>query len=189
MNLRPTAIAACITIVCAGMVACGRSATPLPGNGLPARPATLRIEGIDPCTLLKPEQYAQLGVDAGHRRDYASEMPMQGTVCDWSTVQPRDRISYSVALVTNRGAESALGAEPLRAVGGYAAAPTSSAIGNRQYECLLFVDIAPGRSMLAHYTNDSEDLPGMTHQRACDNAQAAAEFMLANLRAAQPGGR
>lgn len=73
-------------------------------------------------------------------------------------------------------------------VDGYAAAPTSSAIGNAQYECLLFVDIAPGRSMLSHYTNDSEDLPGMTHQKACDNAETAAEFMLANLRAAQPGG-
>jgi hypothetical protein len=113
---------------------------------------------------------------------------MQGTRCDWSTDKSQNRISYSVALVTNHGAEAALGAEPLRTVGGYAAAPTSSAIGSPQYECLLFVDVAPGRSMLTHYSNDSEDLPGLTHHKACDNAQAAAEFMLANLRAAQPGG-
>ena len=93
-----------------------------------------------------------------------------------------------MSLVTNRGAEFALGAEPLRMVGGYAATATSSALGKAQYECLLLVDVAPGRSMMSHYTNDSEDLPGMTHQKACDNAQTAAEFMLANLRAAQPGG-
>jgi hypothetical protein len=42
---------------------------------------------------------------------------------------------------------------------------------------------------MTHFINDSEDLPGMTHQKACANAQTAAEFMLANLRAAQPGGR
>jgi hypothetical protein len=103
-------------------------------------------------------------------------------------LKSRDRVSYAVALLTNRGAEYALGAEPLRTVGGYAATATASALGKPQYECLLFVDVAPGRSMLSHYTNDSEDLPGMTHQKACDNAQTAAEFMLANLRAAQPGG-
>jgi hypothetical protein len=110
-------------------------------------------------------------------------------VCDWSTLKSQGRISYSVSLLTNRGAEFALGAEPLRTVGGYAATATSSALGKAQYECLLLVDIAPGRSMMSHYTNDSADLPGMTHQRACDNAQTAAEYMLANLRAAQPGGR
>jgi hypothetical protein len=93
-----------------------------------------------------------------------------------------------VALLTNRGAEFALGAEPLRAVGGYAATATSSAFGDAKYECLLMVDVAPGRAMMSHYTNDSADLPGMTHQKACDNAEKAAEFMLANLRAAQPGG-
>ncbi len=110
-------------------------------------------------------------------------------MCDWSNFPARQKeVDQSVSLVTNRGAEFALGAEPLRMVGGYAATATSSALGKAQYECLLLVDVAPGRSMMSHYTNDSEDLPGMTHQKACDNAQTAAEFMLANLRAAQPGG-
>lgn len=131
----------------------------------------------------------QLGVGAGSRQDYKPGLPLQGTVCDWSNFPARRQsVDQSVSLLTNRGAEFALGGESLRAVEGYAATTTSSAIGKAQYECLLFVDVAPGRSMLSHYTNDSEDLPGMTHQKACDNAQTAAEFMLANLRAAQPGG-
>jgi hypothetical protein len=139
--------------------------------------------------LLTSGQQAQLGVAGGHRRDYKPDLPLQGTVCDWSNFPARQKeVDQSVSLVTNRGAEFALGAEPLRMVGGYAATATSSALGKAQYECLLLVDVAPGRSMMSHYTNDSEDLPGMTHQKACDNAQTAAEFMLANLRAAQPGG-
>lgn len=157
---------------------------------MPPRPATLRTEGVDPCTLLTRAQYTQLGTDEASRQDYETYIPpLQGARCVWDlTSKPRNRISYLVALLTNRGAESALGAEPLRMVGGYAATATASAIGNAKYECLLLVDVAPGRAMLVHYTNDSEDLPGMNHQKACDNTQTAAGFMLANLRAAQPGG-
>jgi hypothetical protein len=73
-------------------------------------------------------------------------------------------------------------------VAGYAATTTTSALFDPQWHCYMLVDVGPGQSLLSDYTVETKDLPGMTHQKACDNAQTAAEFMLANLRAAQPGG-
>lgn len=110
---------------------------------------------------------------------------MKGAACEWSTTKAHQRIGYGGSLVTNRGAEYALGAEPLRAVGGYAATTTGSALSDPQWYCAMLVDVAPGQSLLVDYSVESEDVPGMTHQKACDNAQTAAGFMLANLKAAQ----
>lgn len=181
-----------------GLCGCGTesqpSANPTPsvpsgGNGLPPRPATLRIQGIDPCSLLTSDQSFKLGVERGRRNDFRPDSPLEGTDCDWSTLGSRRRIGYSAGLLLNRGAEFALGSEPLRAVGGYAATSTSSALFDPQWHCYLLVDVGPGQSLLSDYSVETKDLPGMTHQRACDNAQTAAEYMLANLRAAQPGGR
>jgi hypothetical protein len=145
----------------------------------------LRLAGIDPCTLLTSAQYRQLGVNPGVRSDYEPGRPLQGTACQWDTQKAHQRIGYGGSLVTNRGAEYALGAEPLRAVGGYAATTTGSALSDPQWYCAMLVDVAPGQSLLVDYSVESEDVPGMTHQKACDNAQTAAGFMLANLKAAQ----
>jgi hypothetical protein len=158
---------------------------PAVGNGLPPRPAVLRIDGIDPCTLLTPAQAGQLDVEEGRRNDYAPGTPIQGTACDWSTDEPRMRIHHGASLILNRGADYALGQEPLRNVDGYTATTTSSDLEDPRWHCFVVVDTGPGQSLLSDYSVDTRDIPGMTHEKACDRAQAAAAMMLENLRAAQ----
>lgn len=190
LGLRALAIAGTTLLALAGCSGGSEHwvATPAPGSGLPPRPATLRIQAIDPCRLLTPAQYQQLGVDPGHRKDYEPNRPLQGTGCIWSTTHSQQQVTYTAGLVTNRGAEFALGAEPLRTVDGYAATTTASALADPKWYCALLVDVAPGQSLLSNYSVDSEDIPSMTHVKACDNAQTAAGLMLDNLRAAQPTG-
>ncbi|HEY2099757.1 MAG TPA: DUF3558 domain-containing protein [Pseudonocardia sp.] len=160
------------------------SAAPV-GPSLPRRPVELRLDGVDPCTLVTAAQRHQLGVNAGttNSEDYGG--PLKGRMCVWSNLPDSPDNAYTGGAILNHGAEFASGLEPLRMVDGFAATTTGSTGTDPTYYCGMLVDVAPGQALSAAYANDSHNYPGMNHQLACDKAQQLASDMLSTLRASK----
>ncbi|HEY0575761.1 MAG TPA: DUF3558 domain-containing protein [Pseudonocardia sp.] len=149
---------------------------------LPPRPVELRLDGIDPCSLLTAAQRSQLGVNQGQPGHGSESSPLKGASCVWSNLPASPDNAWSGRLVLGQGADYALGLEPLRTVNGFAATTTGSAGSDPTFYCGMLVDVAPGQSLLASYDNGAKDYPGMNHQLACDKAQQLASDMLSTLR-------
>jgi uncharacterized protein DUF3558 len=155
-----------------------------PGPALPPRPTVLPMTNVDPCSLLTDAQVRQLGVEAGER--YVNQDDMPGPDCRWLNFPERPDRRWIAQPVTNRGAEYALGSTTgaeIVQVQGFSAVQTSSPYGDPRWSCLLFVDTAPGQSLLVSFINESGDDPRMTHERACHAATVGAGLMIHNLRA------
>jgi len=150
---------------------------------LPPRPVELRLDGVDPCTLLTDAQRRKLAVNAGttDNEDYGGSL--QGPLCVWSNLPESPDNGYTGGAILNHGAEFALGREPLRMVDGFAATTTGSTGTDPTYYCGMLVDVAPGQALSAAYANNAHDFPGMNHALACDKAQQLASDMLSTLRA------
>lgn len=155
------------------------------GPTLPPRPVELRLDSVDPCTLLTDSQRRQLGVNSGttNNEDYGG--PLKGRMCVWSNLPESPDNGYTAGAILNQGAQYALGLEPLRSVDGFAATTTGSTGTDPMYYCLMLVDVAPGQALSAAYDNNSHDYPGMNHKLACDKAQRFASDMLSTLRASK----
>ena len=151
---------------------------------LPPRPLELRLDGIEPCSLLTEAQAGRLGVNSGTAADAsASSGPLRGPSCLWSNFPNSPDASFLSRAVLTQGAELGLGREPLRTVDGFAATTEGSIGTDPSHYCLMLVDVAPGQSLSASYENGRKDYPGMNHQLACDKAQQLASAMLTTLRA------
>jgi hypothetical protein len=145
----------------------------------------LRLDSVDPCTLLTDAQRNPLGLNPGSSTGENFGGPVQGTVCVWTSKASTPDNEYTGGAVLNHGAEYALGAEPVRTVGGFAATTTTSMGSDPNFYCGLLVDVAPGQALSATYDNPAKDAPGMTRALACDKAQQLATAMLATLRMQQ----
>ena len=174
-----------------GLVGCGGAAeSPSPpassapaGASLPPRPVELRLDGVDPCSLLTVAQRAQLGVNGGLSVPSTHVTSLSGDSCTWSNLPETPDNAYLGRTVLGQGAEYASGREPLRVVDGFAATTSGSTGTDPAHYCAVLVDVAPGQSLLAQYGNGRKDYPGMNHQLACDKAQQLASDMLGTLRA------
>jgi hypothetical protein len=107
-------------------------------------------------------------------------------MCVWPSLADTPDNGWTGGEILNHGAEYALGREPLRTVGGFAATTTGSTGANPAYYCLMLVDVAPGQALAAAYDNNSHDYPGMSHPLACDKAGQLAAAMLTTLRTIEP---
>lgn len=155
-----------------------------PGPALPPRPAVLPMTNVDPCSLLTDAQARRLGVEPGRRYENQDDMP--GPDCRWTNFPETPDRRWIAQPVRTRGAEYALGSTTgaqVVQVQGFSAVQTSSPYGDPRWSCLLFVDTAPGQSLLVSFINESGDDPRMTHERACQMATAGAGMMIQNLRA------
>jgi hypothetical protein len=177
----------------AALAGCGGSA-PVPGSVSPGptsvapslslRPAELRLDGVAPCTLLTAAQRGQLGVSAGQAANGStSDATVHGAACMWLSLTQHPAEGYTATAVLNQGAESALTAEPLRWVDGFAATATTSTGSDPRHFCGLLVDVAPGQALAATYSDITEEQAGQTRQAACDKAQRLAEALVTTLRA------
>ena len=194
MIARPLLAATTATLVMAVMGCAGpteatptgdnaASATPA-GPVLPPRPATLAFGQTNPCDLLNEAQRKQYAVGAGQptTEDYGG--PNKGPRCIWNSLTMNPDYGYVAGFVVNRGVDAVHSQEPQRSVAGFGAV-TAGTIGiEPTYDCGIFVDVAPNQAFSVSYDNQGKDIPGMTHQVACDKAQQAAELMLTNFRAA-----
>jgi len=145
----------------------------------------LRLNSVDPCTLLTDAQRGTLGLNPGSSTGENFGGPLRGTVCVWTSNASALDNEYTGGAVLNHGAEYALGTEPVRTVDGFAATTTTSMGSDPNFYCGLLVDVAPGQALSATYDNPAKDAPGMTRAQACDKAQQLATAMLTTLRIQQ----
>lgn len=161
------------------------SASPPPAESLlPARPVELRLDKIDPCTLLTPSVQAQLGVQQATSVNDADEF--HSLNCLWDNNGGVPDNTWQARAVTKQGAEYSLDSvTPVRVVrvGGFAAVESSSPTLVGDTHCILVIDVAQGQNLRVLYGNMRGDYPGINHAVACQQATKAAELMIQNLRA------
>ena len=144
----------------------------------------LRLDGVDPCTLLTSNQRSALGVGTGQASTTRpSDGTVQGAACLWLSLSQHPAEGYTATAALNQGAEVALSAEPLRSVDGFAATTTTSSGSDPRHFCGLLVDVARGQALSATYSDITQEQTALTRQAACDKAQRLAEAMVTTLRA------
>lgn len=182
-------VAAALTVLLAtaGLTGCADTPsppTPVPGppsreSPLPPRPVDLRIDQVEVCSLLSPAERANLKIDSFGTNDNNSR------VCSWSVGRRAQSYGWLAKFDQPKRFEQAArgtGAR-LESIGGFPAAQTSPARFDPTYGCTYVIDIAPDQDLSVGYLNDNKDIPGMTHEKACQQALSVAELTMANLKA------
>lgn len=153
-----------------------------PDTALPPRPATLRLNGVEPCALLAGPGARELNVQPG----VPSGRPDLGNAqCYWANYLVRPNDNWLAEALLSTSAESVLSGSPdarVVQVDGFPAVQTDAPGTDPARACLLHVDVAPGQSLLVRYLEGTGDNPAMNHALACHKAQQAAEFMVNQLR-------
>jgi hypothetical protein len=184
------AVVVAIMLLLAGCTTIGGQAEPAspPTSTSPVRPTDLRIDGVDPCSLLTEQQRAELGLDGEPRFDDSPSLLFPGNVsmCVTSGFEPR-AIVVSVGLVTTAGIEFISTGQLVAdldptAVAGYpatAARPT-------QYTqfCNVFIDVAPGQ-LVDVQALDGGRKPPIPQEQLCQDAERAATAVMETLLAAR----
>jgi hypothetical protein len=159
------------------------------GIELPPRPRDVRIDGVDPCSLLTAEQRAELGLDGRPWFDSAPVALYNGAevpLCAIRGFEPR-AITVGLSIVTNVGAEvftsGELAAE-VRAVlvHGF---PTVVVVP-RQFTdwCAVIVDVAHGQLLDVQFA-DGGRMPPIPQPQLCQDAQTVADAVMATLLASR----
>lgn len=144
------------------------------------RPRELRLDGVDPCKVLTPDQMATLSVNRTSRND--SDIVKTGDVptCEYSGVDT-SRVNYGVGLVTTKGIEYWRGSGNVDVerfdIGGYPAVQLTLT-GTDEFDCAVSLDVADGQQL---YVDFSAIGAKPTQEQMCDNAKKAAELALATL--------
>lgn len=141
---------------------------------LPPRPQELRIDGVDPCTLLDPQQRRRLGVDSEPRAGGGSSRGEPA--CSYSHLSSEPFYSVNVATVPFEGAQVWLsGTRNVDArivdIAGFGAVTTR--VKGDNSDCSVIVDVAEGQSVDVLFTGDSAG--SFTSDEMCEQARLAAE--------------
>ncbi len=151
--------------------------SPAPG---PVRPREVRLDGVDPCTLLTPDQRKQLGLDQPPQS--LTSAGGDRVLCSWRGNEPR-AVSASVILLLQAGIERFDRSFP-RAVftdtvlRGYPSLEIQSA--GPLVDCELAVDVAAGQVLDVHFSDDGRK-PPVPLDQLCDSVRVAADFALGNV--------
>jgi hypothetical protein len=178
-----------------GLAGCGNKSTPPPPGlaapaappatsaPLPPRPVELKLDGIDPCSLLTAAEQGQLGVKQVGRDDNSDELG--SAACQWGNNGGRPDNLWLARLIVKRGADYALGSTSgvrVVQVDDFTAVQTAAPYQDPKTNCVVVVDVAPAQSLGVQYANFAGDYPGISHDVACQLDRRAAEFMVQNLR-------
>ncbi len=187
-----------IAVLLAVVSGCGApdpgAATPAPvsssasaepsGIALPPRPREVRIDGIDPCSLLTAEQRAELGLD-GRPVAYTSAHGLFGRApsCSIRGSDPRE-VSVGLSVVADRGIE--IFTAPGRVtdevssltVAGFPAVLARPTLV-RDF-CSVDIDVAPGQLLDVQFAQGTRDQP-IPQDQLCRDAQRIAEAVLSAL--------
>ena len=155
-----------------------------PGLLLPPRPREVRLDGVDPCSLLTPEQWAILGFDGPTARSDPQVNLFRGQVptCTVTGFRP-EAVAVGVGIVTTVGIErwqeGDLAANLRRtAVEGF---PAIVAVPTQHTEyCSTEVDVSHGQLLDVQVLNGNQ--PAIPQDRLCARAtQSASTLMMALL--------
>ena len=183
VRLAPLLVTAVLAAGCTTVVA-GTPSAP-PGVLLPPRPKELRLDGVDPCTLLTAEQRTTLGFESEPRNGtiaasalYRGDVPictMRGFTGDASSVGIGVVTTAGIDLWTTGGLDADV---TPTTVGGF---PAVVAVPRRFTEyCSVDVDIAPGQLIDVQF-RDGGNRPQIPQRDLCVRAQQTAEAAVASL--------
>ncbi|HWI01473.1 MAG TPA: DUF3558 domain-containing protein [Propionibacteriaceae bacterium] len=170
-------VAGCTTVV---------SGSPSAPSGLllPPRPREVRLDGVDPCSLLTAEQRARLGFDSEPRASKPNVELFRGEVPTCTIRGPYPDVALLISgTVTTVGVERwferdiAADLRPTTVAGfpSIVAAPTRFT----DY-CNVEVDVAVGQLLDVQYGGGHPHAP-IEQQELCRRARAAAELMMISL--------
>jgi hypothetical protein len=161
----------------------GPATTPEPRPGgagvdLPPRPQEVRLDGIDPCSLLTEEQRAELGLDG---RPVFSQAPVglypgaEVPACDMRGFEPR-AVTTGISIVTTIGIERFTAGEldaeirPITVEG----FPAVVAVPSRFTDyCTVVVDVAAGQLLDVQFATGGRQ-PPIPQQQLCRDAEVVA---------------
>ncbi|RJQ77803.1 DUF3558 domain-containing protein [Pseudonocardiaceae bacterium YIM PH 21723] len=154
------------------------STTASTSGKLPARPKEIKIDNLDPCTVLNNDQQKQLLVDA-----QPSAGGQANKDCSFHKSSTKPYLSYLVVARANEGVEVWLDgtrdaeAKPVDAAGFPAVQVSKSDSSN--LGCEIVVDVAKGQSLSVSFSQITDPQPPVAEQ--CANALKAATFAMQTL--------
>jgi len=151
-------------------------------TSFPPRPANLRLDGIDPCSLITPTQLKQL--DA--RQVNVNKNPAPGVIaCGWGGNGFRLN-NWIGQLILDRGITPTINSvAPVQTVqiDGFTALQGSSPIDDGKTDCDQLFDIADGQSLLIGYGDIDLSKNGSNeHDTACRTLTKFSTMVIKNLR-------
>jgi Protein of unknown function (DUF3558) len=158
--------------------------TPATGITLTPRPRDIRVDDVDPCSLLTPAQRAALKLE-GEPREFARDGQFLGpsrscTHLGFGT----PNIAINIAVAPHRGIER-YAAEPTRSdvsalvVEGYPAVLARPQTFNDF--CTVALDVAPGQLIDVQYRDGGGDQPKVQMDVLCSSARQAASDVMETL--------
>ncbi|GAA0926741.1 hypothetical protein GCM10009559_12060 [Pseudonocardia zijingensis] len=160
-------------------------AGPAAPEPLPPRPREVRLDGVDPCSLLTEAQRAELGLDGRPVFSQAAVALYPGAdvpACDIRGFEPR-AVTTGISLVTTTGIERYTSAElaaELRPtnVQGF---PALVAVPTRFTDyCTVVVDVAPGQLLDVQFATGGRQ-PSIPQPQLCRDAEAVADAVMTTL--------
>ena len=162
----------------------GQAEPAAPSSSASARPREVRIDGVDPCSLLTEEQRAELGLDGRPYFDNRPSLLYPGNVpmCVISGFDPR-AIAISVGVVTTADIEFftsgrlAADVRPID-VSGF---PAAVAVPTRYDQfCTVVIDVAQGQ-LVDVQAQDGGRRPPIPQEQLCRDAEESANAVMATL--------
>jgi hypothetical protein len=170
---------------CASPVAPEPAPTPTAStSAAPTRPREIRLDGVDPCTLLSPAQRKSLGLDAASE-PYVAGRPTPGKACSITGFQPR-AINVSLTAATT------VGITVITAPGAVSDALTPTVLAGfpavlarprNPDGCVMDIDVAQGQTLDILFRDGGGSVPIPQDQLCRDAAIVANEAMATLLRA------
>ncbi|HYH30382.1 MAG TPA: DUF3558 domain-containing protein [Pseudonocardia sp.] len=149
------------------------------------RPFEVRLDGVDPCSLLTEQQRAELGLDG---RPVSSRSPVglypggEVPACDIRGFEPR-AVTSGISLVTTVGIERFTSGELAAEIRPIDVRdfPAVVAVPTRFTDyCTVVVDVAPGQLLDVQFRNGG-GRPPVPQPQLCRDAESVAEAAMATL--------
>ncbi|HEX5810613.1 MAG TPA: DUF3558 domain-containing protein [Pseudonocardia sp.] len=183
MRFAPLLVTAVLAAGCTTVVA-GTPSAPT-GVLLPPRPREIRLDGVDPCSLLTEEQRAALGLESEPRPGTISSSALYGGNVPICTMRgfTANATTLGIGLVTTAGIDlwttGRLEADVTASnVHGF---PAVVAVPRRFTEyCNVDVDVAQGQLVDLQF-RDGGNRPQIPQSELCARARQAAEAVMASL--------
>jgi hypothetical protein len=158
------------------------SAAPtVPGKTFPPRPREVRLNGVDPCTLVTPQLRSEmydLADDGTHENMHDALISSNCSLLTYGD----PTYFFGIRLVTNEGADHDLSSPKTQVinVNGFGALDQPGLNDlNGNESCLVIVDVAPGQSLWVSFGTLDDPPPG--YQKMCNKANVAAESVMQQL--------
>lgn len=151
-----------------------------PTVDIPARPAELSLDGVQPCSLFTKSQLSQLGIDREPRAG-SNGGRLAGPTCSLDIASKEPYYTYTAQLVTDMGVDTWLTGTRnvdawLVSVGEYPAVDFKTK-GVDDQECITTVDVADGQQLLI----DLAPLDEVDYKQLCPMSEKAAAMALQTL--------